>query len=71
MGVYAGLTGILKVLAEEKDIHRVATDWANSYGPILRVRVMQFHVCPLRGPHHCILVFLLQTDIALAAQWLF
>eukprot|EP00884_Botryococcus_braunii_P006038 jgi/Botrbrau1/15435/Bobra.43_2s0060.1 len=45
-----GLIGILDVVAKQKDIHRVATEWVNTYGPILRVRIMQFHVLVVADP---------------------
>ena len=38
-----GLVGILPKLWE-KDLHRIITGWANEFGPVFKLRVMQFHV---------------------------
>lgn len=48
--VRAGLIGILDVVAKQKDIHRVATEWVNTYGPVFKLRIMQFHVSFPFGP---------------------
>ena len=38
-----GLVGILPKLWE-KDLHRIITGLANEFGPVFKLRVMQFHV---------------------------
>lgn len=40
---FKGLVGILPKLWE-KDLHRIITGWANEFGPVYKLRVMQFHV---------------------------
>ena len=41
-----GLLGILPIIRRRRDIHRLATEWAEKYGPIVRVRFLLFHVSP-------------------------
>ena len=40
---HTGLVGVLPKLLE-KDLHRIITGWANEFGPVFKLRVMQFHV---------------------------
>lgn len=39
----SGLTGMLPMLME-KDLHHRVTAMANTFGPVFKMRVMQFHV---------------------------
>ena len=43
LSIPTGLVGILPKLWE-KDLHRIITGWANEFGPVFKLRVMQFHV---------------------------
>lgn len=56
-----GLLGILPLLRTRKDLHRQVTEWAEQYGPIYRVRVATFHVCP--PPPACLLGTLSATVV--------
>lgn len=39
-----GLLGVLKITNQRPDLHRLTTEWTETYGPILRVRFLLFHV---------------------------
>ena len=39
-----GWLGIFPIVRRRPDVHRLATEWAEKYGPIVRVRFLLFHV---------------------------
>ncbi|KAK9801866.1 hypothetical protein WJX73_003752 [Symbiochloris irregularis] len=49
-GPQYGLLGILPFLRARKDLHRQVTEWAEQYGPIFKVRCINYHAVVITDP---------------------